>query len=422
MMGRLLLLVAISIAAGVYGWNYLALPVSRDWSEAEIALIQSLSLSNLPALPEVASNRVADDERAAELGHQLFFDTRLSANGAVSCATCHQPELMFSDGLPLAMGIAVGTRNTPGLIGLSHSPWFYWDGRKDSQWAQALAPIEAGIEQDFTRVELVHLLASDASYRARYTELFGELPATEDLPAAGSPLGDTREQEQWEQLTAAQQDAVSRAFSNAGKALAAYQRKLQPAANRFDAYADSLTPRTNGTPSSVLNGTEIAGLRLFIGKAQCVSCHNGPLFTNHEFHNTGILSAAGQLPSMGRYDGIRTAREDEFNCLGEFSDATPQQCTELRFARDSNDLVGAHKTPTLRNITLTAPYMHTGQMADLRTVLEHYNEAPVSMLSHNEAKPLGLRAVELRQLEAFLQTLTAPLATDPVWLQAPANE
>ena len=122
---------------------------------------------------------------------------------------------------------------------------------------------------------------------------------------------------------------------------------------------------------------------------------------------------------MGRYDGIRTAREDPFNCLGEFSDAAASECIELRFARDENDLVGAHKTPTLRNVTLTAPYMHGGQFKTLAEVIQHYNDAPTSMLNHNEAKPLGLRAVEASQLEAFLHTLTAPLATDKKWLTAP---
>jgi cytochrome c peroxidase len=150
-----------------------------------------------------------------------------------------------------------------------------------------------------------------------------------------------------------------------------------------------------------------------------VSCHNGPLLSNFEFHNTGILAVAGQMPGMGRYQGIRTAREDPFNCLGEYSDASPEQCLELRFARDTNELVGANKTPTLRNVTETAPYMHGGQIATLPEVMEHYNEAPVSMLSHNEAKPLELRPAQLKQLVAFMHSLTAPLATEQRWLQPP---
>ncbi|MSR10483.1 MAG: cytochrome-c peroxidase [Gammaproteobacteria bacterium] len=419
-MKKLLLIFITFLITGFVAWDYLALPVSRDWSPTEVALIHSLSLSALPPLLADSSNSVSDNEQAVELGHQLFFDTRMSGSGKVSCATCHQPDLMFTDGIALAVGNGIGTRNTPSLAGISYSPWFYWDGRKDSQWAQALAPIEAGHEHNFSRVQVAQLIANDSSYKTQYETLFGALADVNGVPSSATPLGTPDQQTQWSSLTTESQTDISRLFSNVGKVLAAYQRQLMPGASRFDAYAQSLAADTDAGshPSSVLNGTEIAGLRLFIDKGQCVSCHNGPLFTNHEFHNTGILSVAGQLPSMGRYDGIRTAQQDPFNCLGEFSDASSAQCSELRFARTANDLVGAHKTPTLRNASLTAPYMHGGQIASLRGVLQHYNLAPVSMLSHNEAKPLGLRTVELRQLEAFLLTLTAPLATPAKWLQA----
>jgi len=420
-MKKLLLIFITFLITGFLAWDYLALPVSREWSPTEVALIHSLSLSALPPLLADSSNSVSDNEQAVELGHQLFFDTRMSGSGKVSCATCHQPDLMFTDGIALAVGNGIGTRNTPSLAGISYSPWFYWDGRKDSQWAQALAPIEAGHEHNFSRVQVAQLIANDSSYKSQYEALFGELIDVDGVPSSATPLGTPDQQTQWSSLTTESQTNISRLFSNVGKVLAAYQRQILPGISRFDAYAQSLAADTDAgsNPSNVLNGTEIAGLRLFIDKGQCVSCHNGPLFTNHEFHNTGILSVAGQLPAMGRYDGIRTAQQDPFNCVGEFSDASSTQCSELRFARTANDLVSAHKTPTLRNVSLTAPYMHGGQIASLRAVLQHYNSAPVSMLSHNEAKPLGLRTVELRQLEAFLLTLTAPLATPAKWLQAP---
>jgi cytochrome c peroxidase len=131
------------------------------------------------------------------------------------------------------------------------------------------------------------------------------------------------------------------------------------------------------------------------------------------------MAIRGELPPMARYDGVRIARDDPFNCLGDYSDAESSECTELRFARDANDLVGAQKTPTLRNVSKTAPYMHGGQIKTLLEVVRHYNDAPTSMLSHNEAKPLGLRPSEIKQLEAFLLTLTAPLATAKKWLSPP---
>ena len=407
-------------ALAALAWNYLALPTSTQWTDEEQRLIASLSLSQLPRLPADPSNAQADNPDAAELGHALYFDTRLSSTGAVACATCHKPERMFTDGLKLAVGAGIGNRHTPSLVGLSYSPWFYWDGRKDSQWAQALAPLEAKHEHAMTRSDLARLILSDADYSARYRSAFGALPGF-DIPAGASPLGDDIERAKWEGLPETEQQAINEIFTNIGKALAAYQRKIQPGRARFDDYADQLSRDDSAFvgQGDELAADELQGLRLFIGKAMCVTCHNGPLFTNHEFHNTGVLANPGELPSMARYDGVRLARLDPFNCLGEFSDAESAQCTELRFARDTNDLVGANKTPTLRNVDLTAPYMHGGQIADLAEVMRHYNEAPTSMLSHNEAKPLGLRPPELRALEAFMHTLTAPLATDSRWLEAP---
>lgn len=420
-MKKLLSIVAVLLLAAVALWNFFTAPLPAQWTEEQQRLINSLSLTNLPPLPEDPSNSVADNLLAAELGQRLYFDTRLSRDNSVACATCHKPELMFTDGLSLAVGIDIGPRHTPGLVGLSYSPWFYWDGRKDSQWAQALAPLEASHEHATDRVRALHLLAGDSVYREMYEQLFGSLPIESDLPDSASPLGDSLQQAAWDGLGVDSQTAVSRFFSNLGKAIAAYERKIIPGPSRFDEYADSLAGSSATRQGDLLSTAEIAGLSLFIGKAQCISCHNSPLFTNHEFHNTGVLAVSGQLPTMGRYEGIRTARDDPFNCLGEFSDATPSECIELRFARDENDLVGALKTPTLRNVSLTAPYMHGGQMASLAEVIEHYDSAPTSMLSHNEAKPLGLRSVERRQLQRFLETLTAPLATDSKWLSAPTN-
>lgn len=414
----LLTAIAVILVAGGFVWHLWWAPAPTQWSNTQQSLIHSLSLSALPALPEDPSNAVADSDAAAELGHALFFDTRLSSNNAVACATCHQPENYFTDKLPLAVGLTLGPRHTPGLVGLSYSPWYYWDGRKDSQWAQALAPIEAAHEHDFTRTQLAKLIDSDPVLSQMYEKVFNSIPEIPDL--AASPLGDAEAVQAWDSLSAAEQSNINRVFTNAGKALAAYQRKLLPGRTRFDDYADALSSGTT-VGSEQLSRAERGGLALFIDKAQCIDCHNGPLLSNHEFHNTGILSIAGQLPSMGRFDGIRQSRQDPFNCLGEFSDADPADCIELRFARDGNELVGAHKTPTLRNVDATAPYMHGGQIPTLRDVLEHYNDAPVSMLSHNEAKPLGLRPAELRQLEAFLHTLTSPLATDPYWLKAPSE-
>ena len=145
--------------------------------------------------------------------------------------------------------------------------------------------------------------------------------------------------------------------------------------------------------------------------------HNGPLLTNFEFHNTGVLPIAGQLPPMGRYDGTDLRVRMSSIVWGDTAMLSRVSATELRFAKDDNELVGAHKTPTLRNITETAPYMHGGQIADLQAVMEHYNEAPLpcSATMRRNLWP----ALQLKQLEAFMTTLTAPLQTKQKWLKPP---
>ncbi len=419
-MTKRIALLLLAPPAAIAVW-LLAPPLPPEpWSESETALIAALSLSALPSLPPDPSNAAAGDERAARLGQRLFFDPRLSANGAVSCATCHRPELLFTDGLPVAIGTAIGQRHTPGLIGIAHSPWFYWDGRRDSQWAQALAPLETHFEQGIGRVGAVRLLTTDPAYKTLYEEVFAALPDPARWPKSASPLGTETERTEWRKLDPDERYWISTAFANIGKALAAYQRKLSPGRTRFDDYADTVAARDGAAErEEILSRDEIAGLRLFIGKAQCLNCHNGPLFTNHDFHNTGILPLAGELPDLGRFEGVRRARENPFNCLGQFSDAAPEQCAELRFARDDKALAGARKTPGLRNATLTAPYMHAGQLATLAEVMTHYNAAPVSLLGHNEAKPLSLGRRDLRRLEAFLHSLEAPPAAEDDWLRSP---
>ena len=152
------------------------------------------------------------------------------------------------------------------------------------------------------------------------------------------------------------------------------------------------------------------GLRLFIGKAGCINCHNGPLLTNNEFHNTGLVNSAGEIPDKGRVEGERLVRADPFNCAGKYSDGKANDCAELRFMRSGTELIGAMRTPSLRNLQSTGPFMHKGQVEHLSQVLDHYNRAPEAMIGHNEAEPLGLNDLELRQLEDFLNTLNGPVS------------
>jgi cytochrome c peroxidase len=417
-------LIGIASLFGFGAWWHIPAPLPGHWTAAEIRILKSLSLHSLPPLPADPGNAAADDERAAILGHRLFFDTRLSANGAVACATCHRPELLFTDGLPVAIGAGRGQRNTPGLAGVAFSPWHFWDGRKDSLWSQALAPLENVLEHAGNRMQYVRLLATDAEYRKLYENLFGALPDISDpyrFPAAASPVRESPLREAWQAMQPADQKAVSGVFANLGKAIAAYERQLLHAPAPFDRYVEKVLADAATQQDDVLSKDEVRGLRLFIGKAQCINCHNGPLFTNNTFHNTGVLSAPGQEPAFGRVAAVRVVREDPFNCLGEFSDGGNTDCAELRFVKGGDELIGAHKTPSLRNVALTAPYMHAGQIADLAEVVRHYNRARPAMLGHNEAKPLNLRPVEQKQLISFLHTLTEPLATPQKWLKPPVD-
>ena len=209
-------------------------------------------------------------------------------------------------------------------------------------------------------------------------------------------------------------------FANIGKSIAAYERRIMPGPSRFDAYVRALLSGNESTAQGILSNEEILGLQLFIDEARCTECHNGPLFTNNEFHNTGILSFPGDLPDRGRINGVRLVEEDPFNCLGEFSDDPERTCPELTYARSGTELIGATRTPSLRNLGGTAPYSHKGQHDSLASILDLYNRAPLAMIGHNEVEvSLGLSNRELKWLEAFLNSLDAPLATEPEWLSSP---
>ena len=376
------------------------------FSQDELEVLRSLWISSLPALPGDPSNRYADDPAAAALGEAIFFDRRFSANGQVSCASCHQPENAFTDGLARGQGIGSVPRNTMTVVGTSYSPWLFWDGRKDSQWAQALGPLENSAEHGANRSMYAHLVAG--LYRDEYEATFGPLPDLADearFPLAAGPVDDPVARRNWAAMAVADRNAVTQVYANVGKAIAAYERRLQPRPSRFDLFVEALLAK-DAAGTAVLTDDEVGGLRLFIGYAQCSNCHNGPLFTNQSFHNTGVPPVPGLEPDVGRAAGIDLVKADEFNCLGRWSDASPEQCTALRFLRDDVDaFLGAFKPPSLRNVSKTAPYMHAGQIATLMDVLRHYRDAPAAAAGHSELTPLTLTDKEVDQLVAFLRTL-----------------
>lgn len=393
------------------------------WTENEQATLRSLWLGSLPPVPPDPSNAYADDPGAAALGQKFFFDTRFSANGQVACVTCHQPARLFTDGLPLARGIGTTNRNAMTIVGTAYSPWLFWDGRADSQWAQALIPLENPVEHGGTRTQYAHVI--DEQYRAAYEIIFGPLPDLTDaarFPAEAGPLAaDPAARTAWREMTPADRATVTRIFVNVGKAIAAYERLLVPGPARFDTYVEAVLANDVERMHATLTAEEAAGLRLFISpQVGCTRCHNGPLFTNESFHNTGVPTNPQNPADRGRATGVQHAQRDEFNCLTPYSDAGPEACAELRFAKTGGvELERAFKVPTLRNVTETAPYMHAGQFATLREVLHHYNRAPVAPSGHSELNRLYLTQAELDQLVAFLHTLESSVPVSSKWLEAP---
>jgi cytochrome c peroxidase len=377
----------------------------------------SLSVQSLENLPPDPSNRWADDREASALGHRLFFDARLSGNGRVSCASCHDPRRDFQDGIPLGKGVGTTDRRTMPIAGTAYSPYLFWDGRKDSQWAQALGPLESPVEHGGSRAQYAHLVVTQ--YRGDYERVFGPLPDLRGVPSAAGPVADRAARSAWESMTAEQRDSVSQVFVNIGKAIAAYERQVQFGSARFDRFV-SAWKRTGTLPKGILDAKELAGLALFQGKANCTQCHNGPLLTNNEFHNTGVPTRGGLPEDQGRIVAVATVQSDEFNCRSRWSDAKPGECAELDFlAPVSAAQARAFKVPSLRNVAERAPYMHAGQFASLREVLNHYNRAPMAPAGSTELKPLRLTSTELDQLEAFLRTLSGGISGPVEFLAAP---
>jgi cytochrome c peroxidase len=392
-------------AAALASAAYLAACSGESFSDAEKATIASMSLASLPPLPADPTNKYADDPAAAALGATLFFDQRMSIDGVVSCGTCHLIDRQFQDDLPRGKGIGTTDRRTMPLAGVAWSPWLFWDGRRDSLWAQALTPLEDGREHGGTRAFYAHFVAEN--FNERYQRIFGPLPEMSTVPEHAGPLGTDAEKAAWASMNQEQQEGVNRVFSNVGKAIAAFQRSLVPEETRFDRFAGAVAAGTEPPDDAGLSKEEIAGLKLFIGKANCSTCHTGPRLTDDSFHNTGVPAVDGLPEDLGRATGVREVTADPFNCLGKFSDAGPAACGELRFmVKDGPQLTRAYKPPSLRGAATRPPYMHAGQFATLEEVIDHYSRAPAAPLGETELHPLSLSDRERQQLIAFVKTLS----------------
>ena len=385
------------------------------FTEDELRRIATHALLGDP--PGDETNAAFANPLAARLGQRLFFDARISGEGERSCASCHVPERGFSDGLAVGKGLAELTRNTPSLWNVAYGRWYFWDGRADSLWAQALQPTESEEELGGNRAAIAHLIHGDPVLRAEYEAVFGPLPELADaarFPADARPVSGDPEhplERAWQAMAASDRAALDRVFANYGKALAAYERQLQSRRSAFDVFAEGLVDG-DAEKLAALGPAERRGLALFVGKGRCRMCHAGPNFSDGEFHGTGVAPlGGGDLFDAGRYAGVRLVQSDPFNACGpESDDCEGPRATQVRTLAQGPETWGEFKTPTLRNVALSAPYMHQGQFATLADVVRFYStlegSAPPGHHQEQVLQPLGLSAEEQADLVAFLEALT----------------
>lgn len=387
-------------------------------------ILRQSPLGEPPADP---TNAHGDDPAAAQLGQFLFFDKRLSADGQVSCGTCHDPARSFTDGKT----VSTHERHVPSLWNVAWQRWLFWDGSADSLWSQALQPIEDETEMDGDRTASVYAVWRDKELRSAFETVFGPLPDMSDssrFPAHARPVPAHPEHPDhvaWIGMRTEDRTSIDRAFANVGKALAAYQRRLVSRSSEFDRFVDALK-RDDQAAQSEYGAAARRGLALFVGKADCRLCHAGPNFSDNEFHNIGVPPLDRKPPrDAGRYAGVQTVRSASFNAQSAFSDdRRGERARDLDALAHTAELWGQFKTPTLRNVARTAPYMHQGQIATLAEVVQYYStlEGSIPVGHHGEQviKPLNLTAGEMADIVAFLETLTDE-AVPPELLSAPSS-
>ena len=455
--------ITLALVAG-----YLALP-SPGPRMREVALNDQMLRAEAISLLAEAPILTHQDKILAELGRVLFHDPNFSANGLVACASCHMPEKSFTDGLPLSQGLAPGSRNTPTVVNTYLGQWFNWDGRSDSLVAQALHAAEDPRQLGSSRVRVVRELIG--RYKKPYEAVFGAMPAalergqfpadgTADVPRLSLPIevaahalatlgsfdqlretlhqaqiarrapvmelsrktfGETPDQPlfwiaAFESLNPEERAAIDQVFTNFGTAIAAFERGLSATQSPFDQFARRV--KDGALPADALgtgfSDQELAGFKLFVGPARCSLCHSGPGFSDQQFHNIGLPALEHAGIDAGRATGVLRVGVSPFPCDDLSREiATSESCRERPFLNPKNlAAVGSFKTPSLRNISATAPYMHDGRFATMSEVIVHFdaaNSRPAIGTREGTIKPLKLTYEETAAIEAFLTALTAPI-------------
>lgn len=318
-------------------------------------------------------NRVSGNALAVELGRQLFFDPRMSPIGYIACVSCHQPDRAFADLKPRGHGLADLERNTIALTNLRLQRFYDWGGSSDSLWMASLRPIIDEREFNGSPASVARLFRRDEDLALCYQRVFGS-----------APVGDEE-----------------RILVNVGKALAAYQETLVTGRTPFDDYRDALA-RGDAVAAARYPAVARRGLLLFVGRAGCATCHRGPLFSDGDFHATGAPPpVAPARTDTGRAEGAQTLLASRFNLLGIYNDdASRANTAAIRGARDDAQRIGQFRTPSLRNVAVSAPYMHNGRLESLTEVISQHAKA-------TRPQPVRtLNRTEIAALVAFLSTLT----------------
>jgi len=353
------------------------------------------NLLGLPPLPIPAHNPQTPAKIA--LGDKLFHDKRFSVDGTVSCSKCHDAKKAFTDGLPVSVGHhgLTGTRNAPTVLNAAFNPSQFWDGREPDLESQSKQPLINPVEHGLTNhTQVLEIVRTDPDYLVAFQTVF-------DVSA--------------KKLT----------IDHVAKAIASFERNLVAGNSPFDRYY--FKGRTDA-----MSEAQIRGFDLFIGQGRCVSCHtieqDHALFTDGRFHNIGV--------------GINQIQQDIPRLTQAFLEAknkggqvdmlvlTDKKSSELgRFAvTDELSQIGAFKTPTLRNVELTAPYMHDGSLKTLKEVMAHYNNGgvdqagePVNDFLSGGIRPLNLTDAQLDDLVAFMQALTSSSLSSKQAVPAPTQ-
>lgn len=396
-----------------------------NWNFGDLTRLKTLS--PLPAVPPDKTNAYADDPAAAALGQKFFWDRgysgplgqigvdghlgNLGESGKVSCASCHMPQSAFIDTRSTPNAISSGaisfqTRNTPTLINNAFFTWYNWTGNRDTIWVAGTAPGSS----NGSLLTVAHRVYD--AYRAEYDAVFTpRLPAALDarapdaarfprptVNAAGVMQGNAGDAT-WNQMTAADQEAVLTIVANFAKAMGAYERLLVSRDAPFDRFIAG--------DANAISDVAKQGAALFVGKGRCIACHSGPLFSDNQFHNLGEPPVT-DTGRFGAIPGLR-AGNNVFNGGGRFSDDPSGGAAKVAALVQDPSQTGAIRTPTLRHVAQTAPYLRTGRLTTLEQVIDFYNVGGGTSNPTTKSPlitPLGLNVAERAALVAFLQTLT----------------